>query len=423
MNTTIDQPEIQSRIRNIASELSHDPVLGAILQTQDIESFLYDGLSHLLQSALHKDRQLHLQDHPQDCANGFSPKRTLHLGTTPINVQIPRTREGFYPGLLPKYQRCLGDSYQELLSDILLQAKSFQSALRTMQTLGLGYSPKQMQSLLEELDTEAKSFFTRPLAADWLFLYLDAKVVQLKNERDQVQSAVHLLAIGVSMDAKKELLSSKIYWGNEALECWKQILIDLKNRGLTRVLMLLTDDYSGLTKLLQGLFPQSDHQLCCVHLFRNAQRHLSKQHYAHFRQTWQEIYACNNFEIARDKFQGLLDQLREDHPAYVKHLQDRVNHYLAYMHYPQEIRKHIRSTNLPEGINNLIETLKRNAGGHFHSQREARIKMKLLTDQLYQTKWKHCSPTMKANLAALTQLFRQRYEPELNPQHLQTQNS
>jgi len=213
----------------------------------------------------------------------------------------------------------------------------------------------------------------------------------IKNERDQVQSAIHFLAIGVSIDATKELLSSKIYWGNEQLECWKQLFIDLKNRGLTRALMLLTDDFSGLTKLVQGLFPHTDHQLCCVHLFRNAQRHLSKQDYALFRQSWQEIYACNDFEVARDKFQGLLDQLREQHPAYVKHLQARLEHYLVFMHYPQEIHRHIRSTNLPEGINNLIETLKRNAGGHFHSERETRVKMKLLTDRLYQSKWKQQS--------------------------------
>jgi len=423
MNPTIDQSEIQTRIQNIASELSDDPVLGELLQTQDVENYLYNGLSHLLQSALQKDRQFHLQDHLEDRPNGFSRPRTLRLGTTPIDIQIPRTRKGFYPGFLPKYQRCLGDSYQELLSNILLQAKNFRSALRTMQAMGLGYSPKQMQSLLEELDAEAKNFFTRPLAADWLFLYLDAKVVQLKNERDQVQSAIHFLVIGVSMDAKKELLSSKIYWGNEQLECWKQVLLDLKNRGLTRILMLLTDDFSGLTKLVRGLFPQTDHQLCCVHHFRNAQRHLSKQDYALFRQTWQEIYACNDYEVARGKFQGLLDQLRDQHPAYVKHLQPRIEHYLAFMQYPREIQRHIRSTNLPEGINNLIETLKRNAGGHFHTEREARVKMKLLTDRLYQTKWKHSSPMMKANLAALTQLFRQRYEPELNPQHFQTQNS
>jgi len=117
-----------------------------------------------------------------------------------------------------------------------------------MQALGLGYSPQQIQSLLEELDTEAKNFFTRPLAADLLFVYLDAKVIQLKNERDQVQTAIHFLVIGVSMDATKELLSSKIYWGNEQLECWKQVLLDL-----------LQEERSAYVKHLQPRWNTTSH--------------------------------------------------------------------------------------------------------------------------------------------------------------------
>jgi hypothetical protein len=69
---------------------------------------------------------------------------------------------------------------------------------------------------------------------------------------------------------------------------------------------------------------------------------------------------------------------------------------------------------LPEGINNQIENLRRNAGGHFHSEREALIKMKLLTDQPHQTKWWRASPTIIAQLASLNRLFQQRFKAELD---------
>jgi len=67
--------------------------------------------------------------------------------------------------------------------------------------------------------------------------------------------------------------------GNELLEAWRRVLIDLKNRGLTRTLLRVTDDFSGLYRLLQDLYPHAYHQLCTVHLLRNAQRHLSPQPY------------------------------------------------------------------------------------------------------------------------------------------------
>ena len=76
---------------------------------------------------------------------------------------------------------------------------------------------------------------------------------------------------------------------------------------------------------------------------------------------------------------------------------------------------------MPEGINNLIETASRNAGGHFHTQRELSIKMKLLIDNLSRRKWKKPNPMFKHNLSALMRMFKERFEEELPPEHFLTQ--
>jgi transposase-like protein len=210
---------------------------------------------------------------------------------------------------------------------------------------------------------------------------------------------------------------------NEVLESWRKVLIDLKNRGLVRVLLMVTDDFSGLAPLVKGLFPNSDHQLCTVHLLRNAQRHLSLEDYARFREAWREIQTASSFETAQTKFRALLDQLRPENKAWVEHLEKRTANYLAFIKYPPATHPHLRSTNLPEGINNQIENLRRNAGGHFHSEREARIKMKLLTNQLYDYRWTKVNPKFLGQIGSLNQLFRKRFEVELNPETFLTQNS
>lgn len=421
MKTNNDPSPLQVRLSELARQLSDDPMLGPLVQPGQLENFLQCAFSELLQAALLKERQFHLEDHPTDRANGFAPKRTLQIGTTPVSLQVPRTREAFYPAVLPKHQRVLPESYQRLLEDVLLQAKSFKAALRTLQAMGLPYAPDQLEDLLLELDLQAKEFFSRPLASDWFFLFIDAKVIELKDEQDHIKKAVHFLVIGVSWAGRKEVLTAQSFWGNEALEAWRQVLIGLKNRGLTRALFIVTDDFSGLTPLIKSLLPGADHQLCCVHLFRNAHRHLNSTDFQLFKQTWKEICATSSFEAAAQKFQWLLDQLRPQNRSFVDHLQQRKSHYLAFMKYPNSIRGHIRSTNLPEGINNLIETIRRNSGGHFHSQREARIKLKLLVDQLYQGRWKSPNRHITAVLQPLTTLFRQRFESELPSDQLLTQ--
>jgi len=238
-------------------------------------------------------------------------------------LERPRTRQGFYPAVLPKHQRYLPEAYQQLLRNILLGARSFSAARRTLQALGLGYSPQQVDQLLEELHQEAKNFFTRPLTPDWLCLFIDAKIIELKDEHEQVKKAVHFLAIGIGLDGKKEVITASTFWGNEVLECWRKVLINLKNRGLVRLLLLVTDDFSGLAPMVKSLFPNSDHQLCTVHLLRNAQRHLSLEDYSVFKEAWREIQSASGFESAQTRFRAVLDRLRPNNKAWVEHLEKR----------------------------------------------------------------------------------------------------
>lgn len=389
---------------------------------QDLPQLLQAGLTQLLTATLQKQRQFYLEDHPQDRANGYAPSRTVDVGTTPVSFERPRTRQGFYPPLLPKHQRQLPQAYQDLLQNILLEAKSFAAARRTLQAMGLSYSPEQTEQLLQQLYQEAKDFFTRPLATDWLVLFADAKIIDLKDEHDQVKSAVHFLVLGLDLQGRKHVLSATTFWGHEVLEAWRQVLCELRNRGLTRVLLWVTDDFSGLTDLLQSLFPNSGHQLCTVHLLRNAQRHLSPDEYATFKERWKELCAASSPESAQTQFLALLEKLRPTNQAWVEHLQARTTHYLNFLQYPSGLRPHLRSTNLPESLNNQIENLRRNAGGHFHTQREALIKMKLLTDHLCQTKWHRPCPHIITHLASLTRRFQKHFEAELDPKKFLTQN-
>jgi transposase-like protein len=422
MNTTQESASLQTHVEQFLRQAAQSPELAVHLSPQDLPHLLQLGFAQMLEAALDKERQWHLADHPEDRANGYAPPRTLHVGTTPVPLERPRTRQGFYPAVLPKHQRHLPEAYQQLLQNILLGAKSFAAARRSLQALGLGYSPDQVEALLEELHQQARAFFGRPLAPDWFCLFADAKVIELKDEQDHVKTAVHFLVLGLSLEGKKELLSATTFWGHEVLEAWRKVLLELRNRGLLRVLLLVTDDFSGLAPMVKSLFPSTDHQLCTVHLFRNAQRHLSPEDYTTFHEAWRDICAASSFETAQAQLRQLCERLRPNNPAYVQHLEKRTAHYLAFFKYPPALRPQLRTTNLPEGLNNQIENLRRNAGGHFHSQREALIKMKLLADQLYAGPWSRVSPTIKANLSVLTNLFRLRFESEINPEHFLTQS-
>ena len=381
-------------------------------RSPDIRQFLIDGMSDLLNRAFVAERSVYLSSNGNsNKANGYS-LRNVNCGINSIPVAIPRDRNGdFYPSMLPKYGRNIGENYADILEGIILNSKSFRSISDTVSALGLPYSKEQVEAVLNDLFDESKKFNSRQLNSDWAFVYVDAKVIDMVEEAGSIKKAVHFTVVGIDMNCKKELLLSITFFGSESLEMWKKVINNLKNRGLCRVLMLITDDFSGLNKLLSQMLPNTDHQLCLVHLMRNLKGNLDKNLYEEFSNLMQEIYLCPSFESAYSKLVNFIEEkVKKEHSFYSNYLKERVNNYLAFTKYPQGLRPMIRTTNAVEGINNAIETTRRNSGGYFHSERELAIKMKIIFDNLAKTKWLNPIPKFAANLAQINHMFFERFE-------------
>jgi transposase-like protein len=139
--------------------------------------------------------------------------------------------------------------------------------------------------------------------------------------------------LGVNREGRKEILPDKRFDRSESLETWKPAFLDMKNRGLTRIGLLVTDDVSGLTGLIRGLFPLADHQLGTVHWLRKARFHLEKEGDPFFLQRFKEILA-SPASMAREKFSALCAALEDQAPAWMRHLRERVDHDRAFTHDP-----------------------------------------------------------------------------------------
>lgn len=135
MNTNDMMHHAQARLDGILEQAATDPILGPLASPTELKGYLQAGFSAMLKAAMLKERTLYLERQSEDRGNGFAPLRDLHVGTTPVTVERPRTRYGFYPAFLPKHQRHIPAEYQALLEQILIGAKSFEAALRTMQHL------------------------------------------------------------------------------------------------------------------------------------------------------------------------------------------------------------------------------------------------------------------------------------------------
>ena len=390
--------------------LTEKNTLAQMLESDLADLSVRELLSMLLSSVGLAERKAYLERIFPDKPNGFYD-RSLQLGTIPVEIRVPRTRSGdFRPASLPPlYQRGYSDETQALLLSLLTSGRSLHAVKDALRKMGLSSSQQELESvatgLIEELDLRN----SRPLDPDLLALFLDGKYVEFRDG-DRLRPACIYVVVGLRRDGKKQVLTCLPRAGRENLEDWKFVLRNLIERGLRRVLLLVQDDFSGLLPITQGLFPNTDIQLCAVHMQRNAKTHLSKPDAGEFQQRWPAIKSSWNIEVANQQFEQLCDRFAKNYPTFIAELRKKRLHYLAFLNYPENIRRSLSTTNVVEAINGQLEIMRRNSGGYFHSEETLKLKLGIAVSSLEQGKWKSLAKNIAAVLHQFNAMFQSRFE-------------
>lgn len=120
---------------------------------------------------------------------------------------------------------------------------------------------------------EVRAWQSRPLDAVYPILYLDALQVKVKTQGRVPNKAIYL-AFGVNLQGLKEVLGM---WAadNEGAKFWMQIVTELKNRGVADIFIACVDGLKGFPEAIEAVYPQTQVQLCMVHMVRHALSYVS----------------------------------------------------------------------------------------------------------------------------------------------------
>ena len=381
-----------------------------LLQTGLADFSLRELLGLLISSAGAAERNVYLEKTTADTPNGFYD-RALQVGTVPVDIRVPRTRSGeFRPASLPSpYRRGYSEEVQSLLLGLLASSRSINAAKDALHQMGLSSSEQDLQRVATGMIEELELRNSRPLDPDMLAVFVDGKYVELRDG-DKLRSACIYLVVGLGRDGKKRVLTCMAKPGRENLEDWKSVLRGLLERGLRRVMIFIQDDFSGLLPISQGFFPNADIQLCAVHMQRNAKTHLSKTDSAEFQQRWRTIKSSWDVEVGNRQFEDLCDRFAKAYPTWIGELRKKREHYLAFLKYPEYMRKSFSTTNVVEAINGQLEIMRRNSGGYFHSEDTLKFKLGLAISSLEDGRWRTVARTIASALPQLNAMFQSRFE-------------
>jgi transposase-like protein len=172
------------------------------------------------------------------------------------------------------------------------------------------------------------------------------------------------------------------------------------------------DDFSGLLPITRSLFPGADVQLCVVHMQRNARNHLSKADNAEFQQRWRALRSSWDEVVGITQFEDLCQRFLPGYPSFMTELRKKRDHYLAFLKYPDAVRRCFSTSNVVEAVNGQLEILRRNSGGYFQSADTVKLKLGITITSLENHRWRSVTGRVEACLHQLNAQFQTRFESE-----------
>lgn len=127
-------------------------------------------------------------------------------------------------------------------------------------------------------------------------VYLDCIVLKVRQDSRVINKAV-FLALGINLDDQKELLRMWLA-ENEGAKFWLNVLTELKNRGLNDILIACVDGLKGFLEAINAVYPETQIQLCIVHMVRNSLRFVAWKDYKAVTRDLKQVYRAATEEGA-----------------------------------------------------------------------------------------------------------------------------
>jgi putative transposase len=292
--------------------------------------------------------------------HGLGPERLMQTGIGPVPVRRVKLRdrgasEGerirFTSAILPRWARRT-PSLDALLPVLYLRGVSmgdFQEALAAL--LGKeapNLSPAAIARLRDTWQADYARWQRRDLAArHYVYLWADGIYLQARMEP---QAECMLVLIGATPEGKKELVGFQAGM-RESTQSWRELLVDLKARGLVIAPELATGDGAlGFWKALEEVFPTTRHQRCWVHKTVNVLDKMPKSVQPTAKQDLREIWQAPDRATAETAITIFAEKYGAKYEKAVSCLTKDRDALLTFYDFPAEHWDHLRTSNPIESV-------------------------------------------------------------------------
>lgn len=283
--------------------------------------------------------------------NGYQPEREILTGIGPVTVKIPkvRSKDGeaicFHSALVPPYVR-KSRSLEAALPWLYLKGIStgeMSEALKLLVGIDAnGLSASTISRLKQVWGDEYKQWNRRHLGKNkWVYLWADGIYSGLRAEQAKLCA---LVIVGVNERGEKHFLA--IEDGvRESTQSWREVLLNLKSRGLNVPQLAVGDGAMGFWSALDEVYPETRQQRCWVHKTANILNKLPKSLQPKAKQSLHDIWQADTRDNAQSAFDLFVQTYDAKYPKAVECLQKDRENLLAFYDYPAQHWQSIRTSN------------------------------------------------------------------------------
>jgi putative transposase len=284
--------------------------------------------------------------------NGYSSK-TIQTEEGQFELDTPRDRAGsFSPCLVKKHQRRF-TAMDDKIIFLYAQGMSTREIVTTFKEMyGADVSASLISKVTNAVIDQVVEWQSRPLDSIYPIVYLDCIVVKIRQDKRVINKAVYL-ALGVNMDGHKELLGMWLS-ENEGARFWLNVLTELQNRGVKDILIACVDGLKGFPDAINTAFPDTQIQLCIVHMMRNSIKYVPWKDYKPVVADLKQIYQSATEEEALLALEHFSERWDVKYPQISRSWRAHWDNLNTLFNYPEDIRKAIYTTNAIESLNSVI---------------------------------------------------------------------
>ena len=318
----------------------------------------------ILERALESEMQTHLgyeryERNASENARNGSFKKSLTTENGQLDLEVPRDRKGNFEPVIVKKKQSRIEGLDDKIISLYAKGMSISDIKIQIEELyGSEISASLISRITDDVIDEVKLWQSRALESVYPIVFFDCLVVKVRQEKRIINKSVYV-ALGIDLSGRKDVLGLWIS-DNEGAKFWLNNLTELKNRGLSDILIACTDNLTGMSDAISAVYPKCEHQLCIVHQIRNSLRFVSYKDRKKLSADLKPIYQAITEEEAQEALEHFEGKWSKQYPQIAKSWYNNWDNLMLFLQYPKEIRRIIYTTNSIESLNNQLRKVTKN---------------------------------------------------------------